>query len=435
MHKRKLIASAVLAGMYAGIPAANGAATLTTLVSFSSSSVDGGPDALAVGPSGNLIGTTANGGASGAGALFQLSSGSYNLTNLASFIAVNENDPYDDNGISNPIGPFVVGANGAIYGTANYAAYVPGTGLEDPVAYQYSAGTHTITRLTPANPPAAFGGVFPTGFISDSAGNLYGYYSGAFNYSSNTYYSSGVFKLNEGTGTASLFAVFSNLDEQAVGKLAISSGFVYGTLKDTSGATDGSVFKLNPSNGVVTTVAAFNENGSNGVVNSFSLTPQQGLIADPAGNLYGTALGGSGGYGVVLEIPAGSSTIETLASFNSSNGSYPTGLELDPAGDLFGITGSGGINGDGTVFEISAGTDTLSTLVNFAGSNGENPNSLLYSSGVLYGTTAQGTGSALDGTVFEVSSLSVPEPSSLSMLFASSAFLLKRRNIRHRIGC
>ena len=60
------------------------------------------------------------------------------------------------------------------------------------------------------------------------------------------------------------------------------------------------------------------------------------------------------------------STPTTLVSFNGTNGEYPfAGLIADAAGDLFGTTIDGGANGDGTVFEIAktgggyAGTPTI----------------------------------------------------------------------------
>ena len=41
------------------------------------------------------------------------------------------------------------------------------------------------------------------------------------------------------------------------------------------------------------------------------------------------------------------------ANFNGANGSSPQGgLIADAAGDLFGTTGGGGADGDGTVFEL-----------------------------------------------------------------------------------
>ena len=74
------------------------------------------------------------------------------------------------------------------------------------------------------------------------------------------------------------------------------------------------------------------------------------------------------------------STPITLVTFNGAgNGATPgASLIADAAGDLFGTTESGGADGDGTVFEIAntatgyAATPT--TLVTFTGTgNGANP--------------------------------------------------------------
>jgi hypothetical protein len=87
-----------------------------------------------------------------------------------------------------------------------------------------------------------------------------------------------------------------------------------------------------------------------------------GLIVDASGNLFGTAVGGSGptnGNGTVFEIAktAGgyASTPTTLVSFNGTNGSSPyAGLIADANGNLFGTTLEGGVNGVyGTAFEIT----------------------------------------------------------------------------------
>ena len=45
--------------------------------------------------------------------------------------------------------------------------------------------------------------------------------------------------------------------------------------------------------------------------------------------------------------------LTTLVSFNGADGALPiAGLIADAAGDLFGTTNSGGTDGDGTVFEL-----------------------------------------------------------------------------------
>ena len=89
---------------------------------------------------------------------------------------------------------------------------------------------------------------------------------------------------------------------------------------------------------VFTTIATFN--GTNGV------TPAAGLIADAAGDLFGTTLlGGANGIGTVFEIAKTAtgyaSSLTTLVSFNGRDGSWEGpdgGLIADAAGDLFGTT-------------------------------------------------------------------------------------------------
>ena len=66
--------------------------------------------------------------------------------------------------------------------------------------------------------------------------------------------------------------------------------------------------------------------------------------------------GGTSGNGTVFELVnhgGGNYTPVTLLSFNYTNGANPyAGLIADAAGDLFGTTSSGGTSGYGTVFEL-----------------------------------------------------------------------------------
>ena len=87
--------------------------------------------------------------------------------------------------------------------------------------------------------------------------------------------------------------------------------------------------------------------------------PLAGLIADAAGDLFGTtqAGGGANNDGTVFEIvktaSGYASTPTVLFSFDGTHGASPeAGLIADAAGDLFGTTAAGGANGRGTVFEI-----------------------------------------------------------------------------------
>jgi uncharacterized repeat protein (TIGR03803 family) len=153
--------------------------------------------------------------------------------------------------------------------------------------------------------------------------------------------------------------------------------------------------------------------------------PQANLIADTAGNLYGTTPnGGEFGYGAVFELSPGkngNSNETVLHSFASGgDGAEPlSGLIFDNAGNLYGTTAMGGSLGQnsctenryvdcGAVFELMPdghGNWTESVLHRFNGypNDGQNPFAGLISdaAGNLYGTTSGG-GSYDRGTVFEL---------------------------------
>jgi uncharacterized repeat protein (TIGR03803 family) len=155
-------------------------------------------------------------------------------------------------------------------------------------------------------------------------------------------------------------------------------------------------------------------------------TPESNLIADAAGNLYGTTFGG--GYGVVFEFtPAskGKWTETILYTFTGNptsgpDGAYPAaGLLFDSAGNLYGTTSQGGIYGQGTVFKLTrtSGGKWKETVIHaFLGYPGDGANPLTGlvsdSAGNLFGTTSAGGNGggcgdqytqASCGTVFELS--------------------------------
>jgi uncharacterized repeat protein (TIGR03803 family) len=146
--------------------------------------------------------------------------------------------------------------------------------------------------------------------------------------------------------------------------------------------------------------------------------PEGALIADAAGDLFGTtSAGGADDYGAVFEIAKTrrgyAAAPTTLVSFTDANGKAPHGSLLgDAAGDLFGTTYFGGSGSLGTVFEIArtrhgyaAAPTTLVDFTNDNGTNatGQNPNGSLIAdaAGDLFGTTENGDVSD-NGTVFEI---------------------------------
>ena len=93
-------------------------------------------------------------------------------------------------------------------------------------------------------------------------------------------------------------------------------------------------------------------------------TPLGGLVADAAGNLYGTTrysdaqtCGSSFGCGTVFKLTRESSdkwSYSVIHSFHGPDGEIPSGgLIIDSLGNLYGVTEAGGPHRDGTVFELS----------------------------------------------------------------------------------
>ncbi len=153
------------------------------------------------------------------------------------------------------------------------------------------------------------------------------------------------------------------------------------------------------------------------------------LIADRAGNLYGTTLnGGSAGAGTVFELSpptqkggAWTKTVFYSFYYAGDSGIGPmAGLVMDEAGNLYGTTWLGGpAGGGGIVFELSrpvqGGTWTFSTLYGFGSYDNdlESPEAplVLDKAGNLYGTTtAGGTGNCIGGCggVFQLAAPAQP---------------------------
>jgi uncharacterized repeat protein (TIGR03803 family) len=304
---------------------------------------------------GNLYGTTSEGGAYGAGMVFELTpqaGGGWTEKVLHSFKFFSVTD-----GVQ-PDAGLIFDAAGNLYGTTTSGgAYNNGTVFELTRSPHAVGGGWTLTLLhsfgnsTDGSAPSA-------GLIFDAAGNLYG---------------------------------------------TTSEGGTYGA---------GTVFELTPAGGGWTeqVLHSFNNDGADGV------SPSAGLIRDAAGNLYGTTYaGGTDAIGTVFELipmPSGSWTEKVLHSFTYSgtDGAYPTGLIIDAAGNLYGTTAGGGTYTSGTVFELTrsphavGGGWTLKVLHSFGNvTDGINPDSGLIFDGAgnLYGTTIGGP-AYNNGTVFEL---------------------------------
>src|SRR5579872_1018653 len=158
--------------------------------------------------------------------------------------------------------------------------------------------------------------------------------------------------------------------------LADQYGNLYGTTSVGGGATAcsdgcGTIFKFvapSTQSGTWTEKTLYRFTGG-----TDGLVPRAGLIADAAGNLYGTTSGGGnlaceGGCGTVFELarptsPSAPWTLSVLHSFNGTDGAYSQArLTFDSEGNLYGTAYGGGAGtqcatgnlvGCGVVFELS----------------------------------------------------------------------------------
>jgi uncharacterized repeat protein (TIGR03803 family) len=139
---------------------------------------------------------------------------------------------------------------------------------------------------------------------------------------------------------------------------------------------------------------------------SDGINPQGSLIADQAGNLYGTTYqGGASDLGTIYQLKPPHWAETVLYSFKASNDGYaPVGsLVFDQAGNLYGVTVWGGSENAGTIFELTpqGGNWTETVIYNFPSGAGPQPGLLFDSAGNLYGVTNSGGENNL-GAIFQM---------------------------------
>ncbi len=363
--------------------------TFTTLYTFTgTNSSPANPYAgLIQDKTGNLYGTTLNGGLASHGTVFKLDTAGV-LTTVHSFGARGDGiKPYAGlvrDGAGNLFGmtPWGVGrkaGNGIIY-------RIETTGKE-AIPYRFTGG--------------ADGGNPHGGLIRDQSANLYGGTETGGKHGCGV-----VFKLNNGVETTLYTFTGSEVNGDGcsvAGNLVRDDiGNLYGTTSFGGNLPGcGTVFKLD-TGGNETILHAFNCSGTDGSV------PQAGLILDSVGYLYGTTMNSSPmGAGTVFKIDTAGSNYSLLYTFSGgADGGTPLGpVIMDNAGNLYGTTRYGGDlscgapRGCGVVFKLtSTGKETV--LHTFSGPDGMVPSSGLLRDGAgnLYGTAPRGGNGGCGGS-------------------------------------
>jgi uncharacterized repeat protein (TIGR03803 family) len=316
--------------------------TLTTLHEFVGTDGANPAGSLIADASGNLYGTTSQGGASGAGTVFELSppatqGGTWTLTVIYSFTGgVDGGHPY---------GGLIQDSAGNFYGTTNN-----GGAYNFGAVFKIASGNESVLHSFRGSPD----GAMPYGGLNlDSADNLYGttYGGGALNFGT-------VFKVNS-AGSESVLHSFNGTTDGAYSSSTLtmdSSENLYGTANQGGTDQEGTVFKIS-------------NTGKFSLLHTFSsrphgANPAAGMLLDSNGMLYGTTTegGDSDDDGTVFELTT-TGTFTLLHTFASGHlGNYPyTGLISDPSGNIYGGTESGGMAERGLLYEIvtaGAGSQT-----------------------------------------------------------------------------
>ncbi len=286
---------------------------------------------------GSFYGTTRDGGPGGAaGTIFKYSTTTQSLTTLFGFDGSNGSSPYAG---------VITDGKGDLFGTTNSGGtHGLGTVFELNIATQKLT---TLANFNGKNGADPFGGL-----VMDGRGNLYGTTRDGGAKDKGT-----VFKITAETHALTTLVTFNgaNGEGPTAGLTLGSGGTLYGTTVFGGTKNDGVVFRIT-SKGESATLASFSDQtGQN---------PIGDLLVDAKGNLFGTTqVGGSQGGGTVFRVSASAHALTTVASFDYGAGwGLDGGLIADGAGNLYGTTYYGGANhnasffgslGNGTLFEIS----------------------------------------------------------------------------------
>lgn len=327
---------------------------------------------------GNLYGTTVYGGSpsvycgsDGCGTVFELSpipGGAWKETVIHNFSA----SLFDGN---NPYSGVVFDASGNLYGTTENGGSEGAGAVFELTPSQNGAWTETILYSFYTEGGCYAG--FPIGgLVIDKAGNLYGTTSTGSGTGGICSNSGTVFKMtppsNGGRWTLNVLHSFCISGSCADGSgpqanLTLdAAGNIFGTTAGGGANGYGVVFEI-PVSGQETTLYTF-AGGNDGAF------PLSSLAVDREGNIFGTTSQGGGKgqcsqeqgnqfCGTVFELvpgPGGSWTERILHSFSGSDGAKPSaGVLLDPlSGRLYGTTTWGGVVGPnsiglGVVYELT----------------------------------------------------------------------------------
>jgi uncharacterized repeat protein (TIGR03803 family) len=310
---------------------------------------------------------------------------------------------HGQDGANPEVGHLIRDEDGNLYGVTDRGGTFPGgiPGAGGGTVFKFDLRHHKFTTLYTFT--GLLDGDSPRGtLVRDKAGNIFGTTLGG---GTSVYYGT-VFKLSKNGKESVLHNFQAGKNAGGVGPqeglIADRHGNMYGVDSPGGDFTDfgGNVFKITPA-GKETTLYTFTGGADGGV-------PLGELLRDEDGNLYGTTYyGGANNVGTIFKLdPTGKETVlHSFAGGLQRDGANPAGrLIRDEDGNFYGTTWAGGTYPDsGTVFKMDP-TGQVTILYSFPpGGIGAPPAGVVRDeNGNLYGVTIPRIFPLGFGAVFEL---------------------------------
>ena len=349
-----LYGTSVQGGLYGGgtVFQVTPAGVHTVLYDFTGGADGGEPyKGVTLDAQGNLYGTAVTGGGGscegGCGVVFKLtnSGGTWTQTVIHTFTGGSDG--------SGPGSPVVIDEHGNVWGTTPTGG-ADGMGVVYELAPDATGGwkqrvIHTFTGGDDG------GGGSASRFLIDAAGNLYNVCTvGGANGFGTVYEISPI----QGKWQFRTLYAFKDQPDGASpygGLISDRAGHLYGTTYYAGAYDLGTVYKLTNNNGTWTESVLYSfKGGTDGA------SPISSLVADAAGNLYGTTSDGGAAAcscGVIFRMSRSATGWTEAVAYRFPGTPQPgfayNGMVRDSAGNFYGATVHGGSGNDGAVYQFT----------------------------------------------------------------------------------
>lgn len=385
LARRRSLRAALAAAVVAATTGLATAAPLDVLHDFSDDPRRSAGGSMPIGglveAAGALFGTATGGGGAGRGSVYRVDA-SGRARAIHAFRGPDGEAP---------LGELTPGADGRLYGTAQYGGRCGVCGTLFAIAAD--GRFEVLHRLR----YAAEGGTPNGALLAAADGALYGT-----TYRGGRHGAGTLFRYAASTGFEVLAHLGGGSDPAAPesGLVAGADGALYGTSTAGGRHGAGTVFRVDPDRRRIEVLFSFDAQGP-GFVDGAN--PRAALLAASDGALYGTtASAGLHNAGTLFRLRPGSG-FERLHTFGEGAGGTGPAAALAEAADgaLYGVTIGGGAQGSGTVFRL--GRDGRYEEVHaFSGGDGSTPwGRLLPQGDALVGTTYSG-GARGGGVVYRL---------------------------------